>query len=570
MAQAEKKRIQKPMVGWYDPRQLLDTGVQVLVSDLLGTRADYRVIESFGAPQGVFDYSAEPEIWIDYVADLGDGWNSTYAVASLLAAEELGVQSPDKGTKPIDTKRGRILVMGGDEVYPLASRDGYQERTVGPYECALEESLPPHPNVFAIPGNHDWYDGLVSFSRLFCQERWLGGWKTRQGRSYFAIKLPHRWWLWGVDIQLESDIDEPQLRYFSQIAGRMQLGDRVILATAEPHWIYGNIYDPKLLNNLAFLEKNVIREQAKATLQVAIAGDLHHYRRHESTDGNRTQLITAGGGGAFLHPTYGPPVDEITFGRPTPITYKLKSESEFPDRSTSKRLLLRDLIFPLFNPKFGLLTGLLYLIIAWVLWPSVEKELASLTSNANGWLKAQALLRAILQSPSGLAWIVLVFVGFLFFTDTHKKLYRIFAGSAHAVAHLAGLLLVSWTVGWLTREVFVATRGSLSDILLRAGGLFVGGYLVGCFLMGFYLYVSLRIFRRHANEAFSALHIPDYKNFVRMYIDTSGNLTIFPIGIRRVPRKWQPPASVSKNKPQLIPAGGREIEAALIERPITL
>ena len=128
----------------------------------------------------------------DYVADLGDGWDSTYAVASLLASPSLTLSLRDGSTGPVKTERGRLLVMGGDEVYPTASREGYQERTVGPYECALRETDPPHPNLFAIPGNHDWYDGLVSFSRLFCQERWFGGWKTRQRRTYFAIQLPHR------------------------------------------------------------------------------------------------------------------------------------------------------------------------------------------------------------------------------------------------------------------------------------------------------------------------------------------------------------------------------------------
>jgi hypothetical protein len=33
---------EKPMFGWYDPRQLIDTGAQVVVSDLIGTRFDAR------------------------------------------------------------------------------------------------------------------------------------------------------------------------------------------------------------------------------------------------------------------------------------------------------------------------------------------------------------------------------------------------------------------------------------------------------------------------------------------------------------------------------------------------
>jgi hypothetical protein len=56
--------------------------------------------------------------------------------------------------------------------------------------------------------------------------------------------------------------------------------------------------------------------------------------------------------------------------------------------------------------------------------------------------------------------------------------------------------------------------------------------------MGAYLFISLRFFKRHSNEAFSALKIQDYKNFLRLRIDKHG-LTIYPLKIETVPRKWQ-------------------------------
>ena len=84
----------RKMVRWYDPVQLLHTGVEVIVSAVLGTRSDYRVMESFSGLQDVFDYSGEREIWIDYVADLGDGWNSTHTIATLLAKDSLDVPVP--------------------------------------------------------------------------------------------------------------------------------------------------------------------------------------------------------------------------------------------------------------------------------------------------------------------------------------------------------------------------------------------------------------------------------------------------------------------------------------------
>ena len=67
----------------------------------------------------------------------------------------------------------------------------------------------------------------------------------------------------------------------------------------------------------------------------------------------------------------------------------------------------------------------------------------------------------------------------------------------------------------------------------------MAGWIVGSTILGVYLYLSLNVFGRHANEAFSSLAIPDFKNFLRMRIEDNGDLTIFPIGLRRVPRRWQ-------------------------------
>jgi hypothetical protein len=540
------------MTGWYDPDQLAKTGLKVVVSNLFGTRSDYRVIESFAAAQEPYDYSDKTDIWIDYVADLGDGWDSTFAVARTIAEPSLSLSNP-ASSDAHRTERGHILVMGGDEVYPTADRDAYQEKLVAPYTTALPHSAPPQPHVYAIPGNHDWYDGLVSFSRLFFQNRWIGGWQTRQRRSYFALKLPHSWWLWGVDVQLESDIDQPQLDYFCEIAREhVKPGDRIILATAEPDWIYGNIYDPKLQKNLAFLEERVLRD-AKATLRVALAGDLHHYRRHEANDGSGKQLITAGGGGAFLHPTYGPPADTLKVGMERMTEYRLKEE--FPTRQTSVKLLFMDLLFPFFNWKFGFLGGGLYLAIAWIYRAPMSEQFSRLGPHPTLVERFFAFVEGLLASPAGFFWIIALVLGFWAFTDTHKQWYRLVGGGAHALSHLGGIVLSSY-MGWRASELFISGH-VIVRMLIGAAAIFASGYFVSGFLMGIYLFVSLLAFRRHANEAFSALHWRHYKNFIRLHIDSAGTLVIYPVGIRRVPS--------AKNK---LPIS--EVAPALIEPPISV
>ena len=56
------------------------------------------------------EWSKRDSITIDYVADLGDGWDSTYSVAWSLAQPELEVEND---VAPLT--RGEILVMGGVE-----------------------------------------------------------------------------------------------------------------------------------------------------------------------------------------------------------------------------------------------------------------------------------------------------------------------------------------------------------------------------------------------------------------------------------------------------------------------
>jgi hypothetical protein len=64
---------------------------------------------------GLKEYAAElsndEPLWLDFVADCGDGWNSTYAVASALSQERLHLCHEGQA---IDLERARILIFGGD------------------------------------------------------------------------------------------------------------------------------------------------------------------------------------------------------------------------------------------------------------------------------------------------------------------------------------------------------------------------------------------------------------------------------------------------------------------------
>jgi calcineurin-like phosphoesterase family protein len=575
-----KKPAMCPMTAWYDPRQLARTGIDVAISTIFGRHSDARITEALVAAagddsvweddatdnpadaDGVYDYSNKPQIWIDYIADTGDGWDSTYTVAYYAGQPQLNLPGVAEAVS-----RGDLLVFGGDQVYPVANRKSYRERLLEPYEAALPKTDPPNPHVFAVPGNHDWYDSLVSFMRLFCSRRWFGGWRTRQSRSYFALKLPHRWWLVGTDVQLDSDIDLPQLKYFKRIARRMGDGDRIILCTAEPHWIFAkmyNKYDAEINeNNLEFLDKKIFTKQQIA---VYLAGDLHHYRRHANAKG--LQKITAGGGGAFLHPTHGEDVKELADG------YKLADTGTFPPESESKKLTRKNLGFIFLNPWFGVATALLYMLTCWSVMTNLSRF-----GIRQFWPALKVAIASSIANPTAVFWILLVWGGFLLFTDVHSKAYRLIAGTLHGFTHV----LATFFIGWFATYASVRWMGSLAaytglrwldfrfkspfQLLLAGAIIFVLGWIVGSIVMGIYLFVSLNFFGRHSNEAFSALAIPDWKHFLRLRVDAKG-LTIYPIGIRKVARKWQETGSTTSS--MYVPNDAAATPPELIEGPVTV
>jgi hypothetical protein len=92
---------------------------------------------------------------------------------------------------------------------------------------------------------------------------------------------------------------------------------------------------------------------------------------------------------------------------------------------------------------------------------------------------------------------------------------------------------------------------------------------VGPFVVGFYLWISVNVFLAHSNEAFGSLALPDWKNFLRLRIDPDGSLTIFPVGVERVPRKWKK-THAGPYAPAYDPDDPRATEPELIEEPLRI
>ncbi len=608
--------VQQKMVGWYSPSQLLRTSSEVLVSSILGRHADRRSIEASNRPPKYFDFSPAPQftnhhshakddekfnlaakpfpiaqdqrtLWIDYVSDLGDGWNSTYAVASQLAQKNIAVTLPDGTTETL--LRGNILIFGGDEVYPTAAREEYENRLVTPYKLALPTRPAKPPLLFALPGNHDWYDSLSSFIEFFGDfERSdfaEGRWRVPQNRSYFALKLPQGWWILGVDVQLRSDLDHWQFKYFEKVVQMMRPGERVILCCAEPYWMFNKMYkasqakyDKSKLKRLVDLidPKNVLNEEGETEkdkdkhIALFLAGDLHHYFRvlnHE-----RTELsITAGGGGAFLHPTHGLVNRAFKPKRNQSKPYQTRG---YPTPRQSWWLGFWNLLFPFFNLSFGLIPGVIYLLFSWLLAIRLNQMTTELPQQiqftalfTSAW---KALQEVAFHSPSLTVFMLAMVIVFFLFTKTEPNApsFRLCGGVIHGLVHIyAATVLCIF-------GVIVTT-----SIPLRALIFFGLGAVLGSFLMGLYLFVSLNFCGQHITAAFSSLRIEDWKNFLRLKLDLeTGALTIYPIGLRRVPRAWEPQYSgydtvqpfdaIIHNHYK--PKDESRLQIELIEGPITL
>ncbi|ADO74394.1 conserved uncharacterized protein [Stigmatella aurantiaca DW4/3-1] len=545
------------MVSWLDPLILAKTGVRAVISATIGKQADRRLLDALAAPKvEPCDFSVDAaglprrELWLDYVSDLGDGWDSTYAVA--LAVSQPTLILRDETGAAHETQGGEVLVFGGDEVYPAASVKAYEEKTVQPWSSAMRGQRPP-AHLFAVPGNHDWYDGLVSFMRLFCQGRSLAGWQTHQHRSYFAVKLPQGWWLLGTDMQLESDIDQPQVCYFQEIAKQIGDKDRIILCLAEPAWLGAQVHASMgrsyLENNLDFLEDQVLGKK----ISVFLAGDLHHYRRHANDEGR--QKITAGGGGAFLHPTHLP-------RRHPPALEDFTVRKSFPSAEESRRLSWRNLWLVSHNPRFGILMGLIYTLLAWAL--AVNIGTARLPN------ALENVMAMALSTPGSALVCLAIILGLIAFADRSFGRGRWLVGLVHSLAHLGAAFLIAWGASHLVDRLLDVPFRSPQRDLLSAVLIFAGGFLAGPSIMGLYLLLSLNVFGAHANEAFSSLAIPDWKNFLRLHIAPDGRLWIYPVGIRRVPRAWKPGETVREPEWVADPRDQKATPPALIEPPIVV
>lgn len=543
--------VRRPMVRWLDPHQLIDTAGRVVASGFSTAFADTRQLQGL-SPSEIQDRSQPDELWFDYVSDLGDGWNSTFSVASLLARDELELSS---GDEVHNLKRGSLLVMGGDQVYPVPTRTEYSNRFLGPYRAAMPCPPPDAaPELFAIPGSHDWYDGLVNFTNIFCRQRPIGGWTTSQTRSYFAVRLPHRWWLWGIDLQFGDYVDEPQMLYFREVAEGLETGDRIILCMAKAVESGRKSAEVYATRSLTDVEREIVKP-AGARIALYLKSGRHYFARFATDDGE-THLVTAGGGGAFLHPTHDLP--EVAQPPSEDSATPLRRASVYPSAAWSRRLRRRVWLLPAYNLPLAAVLGALQVVVVFMLTLHLDDR--------HRHVGFGDVTRAMWESPIAFLLIILVistFGAMIRLAHDASGLPRLLIGLGHSSLQFGGLGLVIVVASGLTSDI--GGVPSLVAFLALVWGLGGVGGVLG---VSGYLWAS-NLFGYHGNETYAPLHHMDQKCFLRLHIDSQGALTMYPIGIDRVGRRWAFAPDAAPHEPWLIPAD-RGPTAHLIESGVVI
>lgn len=476
-----------------------------------------RIARALGAADeaATLTESVQGDVWIDFVADTGDDVTVSQEVARMLF-QTYEAPDPADPSRSITLPRGHLLIFGGDTAYPVATELEIHNRVIVPFNRILRTAHDGKNRVLlGVPGNHDWYGGLDGFGRMFRARRgritrvsqlpmdtidragqighfiqWieafrigrfvgkrpalpLEGYSPVQSATYWALHLAPGLDLWGADRQLRA-VDFHQKCYFADCRD-----------TDNPTGVMLCLADPVH----AFLEPNPAGVEILDGLDLSaerdgllvVTGDTHHYCREQIGE---TTHVTAGGGGAFLHP------NRIYRRDVKPPA------AEFPGPKACLALALQ-VPWQIVHGRSGFLV---HIALAIVYLPTYTLELlggklstwaAGCTAIVvavaclliGGWRSKRALTIGFLAALTG------AFIGFVPFA-LHALLFP------------------------LLRRVFMPGAGITAIELVAA--VYLATLAFGTFLM------VLTIWGLEQHQAFSALAHPGYKHFVRLRVRSTG------------------------------------------------
>ncbi len=457
------------------------------------------------------------DVWIDYVADTGDDGGVSRAVARLLF-RVYTLPDPDYPGQELVAGRGDLLVFGGDTAYPVATAQEITNRVLVPYNQVLEELARNGerntPRVLlGLPGNHDWYDGLDGFGRMFRRrpegdepppsvsgfsERmlkhyadWarefvrggklekpkaliLSGYTPVQNASYFVLPLTPHIHLYGVDRQLRT-VDMRQRQFMTEWhREHPQAFPWVMLPDPLYRFAGPSRTGTDMVRAMGF--------DFDSKSHFLLSGDVHHYQRLRR---DRLLHVIAGGGGAFLHPA--------------PMARRrLQVESEWPSPEQS-RALLWQAPWKIARGRSGFLP---HLLLGLLFTPTM---LAGVSAPLGTPLVLSGLITLFL-------WPVLALIGGV------RRAGKTVGALSFVAAALIGFLPVFASLLLL----YLFGRFGLDGrAWLLGAGVLVASCFWGAFLFGSYLSL-LTLWGYEHTQAFTALDHPGYKHFLRLRVRADG------------------------------------------------
>lgn len=326
--------------SWLDPAPLWQSRNQVL-GQLFGDPTNeerrrwmeaQRSAEKLPPNLIIEEHTGLEDVSFLVLGDPGEGDASQYAVVPPLLARGL------------DT---HFMVVCSDVIYPAGDSSDYEDK----FYRAYEEY--PRP-IYAVPGNHDWYDGLGGFMFHLCDAEnppsaakkassWKGrlqqklwrrpntsdpttlarkrvwrsasGQHSRQRSPYFAIETGPLL-IVGIDTGMDGSIDREQGQWLENIS--REVDKPKLLITGKPIYVDGE-YHPGVIEGGGTVDE-IVRDPEYCYV-AAIGGDIHNYQRYpvRLPDGRKIEYIVSGGGGAYMSVTHGipyvnlPGVDEKDF-----------------------------------------------------------------------------------------------------------------------------------------------------------------------------------------------------------------------------------------------------------------
>lgn len=510
-------------------------------ADLLSSSAKVLGLRS---PVGetVVDVLGRP-VWIDFVADTGDDRDVSAAVGGMLAST---YDVDDGHGSRLFLPRGDMLVFGGDVAYPVATADEIYKRLVLPWNEQLRKALASSRKriVLGVPGNHDWYDGLDGFGRLFRRSvdepfraddkdttprlgkqlrRRTGrkvGLVARQlhldevGSAYgllinffrsvraflkgVAIKRRRRLVLRGyVPIQEASYFALPLAPGLDMFGADRQLG-RVDFRQRSyfSKWrkkhpdraVMFVAGDPAsaygVRNDPGWRMLHACRLSLERDRVLYLAGDFHHYERRTVA---KSLHVIAGGGGAFLHGTRIGPYPEES-GEP---------DAAYPSGAASRKLVAQ---VPL-KLAVGRAGWLVHLALG---------VLAAMELGA-----AREGLGTLIATSAGLSLLLVLALYFVAHQGHGKK----------RIAMLAAPFGIGLGILPMLLRLSVATLPAMAgDPAVIIASAFGGSFVFGVYLM------LLAVFGLEHQQAFTVLGHPGFKHFVRLCVHTDGRVEGWAIG----------------------------------------